>query len=471
MIGLHPHLQVRRVVLLAWLLAALSAGTATADGRRNVILIVGDGMDDHQITIARNYLQGARGRLTLDSMPARSAVQVLTVSDDEAGHAIYVADSANTATSLATGIVTSRGRLSTTAGTDRDVQTIIEMAHAAGLKTGIVSTASVTDATPAAFTAHISMRFCENPTVMEDIVFRSIPMGGCPADLKSHGGSGSIAEQIAASHVDVVMGGGAKHFAPNMEGEDRSVLEAAIANGFHVVVSESEIDAAPVDRKLLGLFAESHLPVRLQGEGGRIAEKPETSFLHFFHRYLGKVTLPEPMICEANAASGEVPSLKRMTDAALDRLAGDKGDNEEGFFLIIESASIDKQSHARSACGSIGEMEQLEEALQSALAFAEGNPETLVLVTSDHGHAAQLVPNQSLFSAFGLPVYTPGRMVRLKTRDGAILAVNYATNDFFLEEHTGVNVPLYSNKVGVGLVPAMVSQPEIFEIMRGFLRL
>ena len=53
---------------------------------------------------------------------------------------------------------------------------------------------------------------------------------------------------------------------------------------------------------------------------------------------------------------------------------------------MIESASIDKQSHARKACGSIGELAQLEEALQSALVFAEHHPNTLILVTADHSH-------------------------------------------------------------------------------------
>jgi alkaline phosphatase len=293
-------------------------------------------------------------------------------------------------------------------------------------------------------------------------------MGSCSSDLKRNGGLGSIAEQIAASDVDVVLGGGAMHFASQAEGENHSVLEAAIAGGFHVVGSAAEMDAAPSDRRLLGLFAKSHLPVRLQGEGGRSAEKPKTSFLHFFHRYLGKVTFPEPMFCEPNPLARDVPSLSQMTDAALRHLAGG---STKGFFLTIESASIDKQSHARNACGSIGELEQLEEALQSALAFAESNPETLILVTADHGQAAQLVPNESLFSAFGLPVYSPGHIARLKTRDGAILAVNYATNDFFLEEHTGVNVPVYSNGVGMGRVPTMVTQSEIFEIMREYLGL
>ena len=73
----------------------------------NVILIIGDGMDDVQVTIARNYLVGASGRLTLDSLPVRSTAQVLTVDEENPSLPVYVADSANSATSIATGIVTS----------------------------------------------------------------------------------------------------------------------------------------------------------------------------------------------------------------------------------------------------------------------------------------------------------------------------------------------------------------------------
>jgi alkaline phosphatase len=441
---------------------------AIANSARNVILIVGDGMDDHQITIARNYLVGARGRLILDGMSLRSSAQVLTTGDDETGAAVYVADSANSATSMATGVVTSRGRLATTAGSDQDITTIIEMAEAAGMRTGLVSTASVTDATPAAFVAHISQRFCENPAAMEDIVYRGIHIGDCTPDLIRNGGLGSVAEQIAASDVDVVLGGGAKHFAANGEGEDRSVREIAIANGFHVVSEKAELANIPKEKKLLGLFSESTMPVRLQGEGGRSAEKPKPSLSNHLYQYLGTVTLPEPMTCEANPAWSDMPSLKSMTEVALAHLASD---DENGFFLMIESASIDKQSHARNACGSIGELEQLEEALQSALEFAEREPGTLILVTADHGQAAQLVPNGTIFEAFGVPVFTPGHLARIKTREGQVLAVNYATNDFKLEEHTGVNVPLFSNAVGHGLVPSMVTQPEIFEIMVEYLGL
>jgi alkaline phosphatase len=120
---------------------------------RHVILIIGDGMDEQQITIARNYLQGATGRLLLDEMPLRGASQILTIEDKEDGKPVYVADSANTATSMATGQVTSRGRIATSAGSDKPIETIVELAEAAGYRTGIVSTASVTDATMRLFTS------------------------------------------------------------------------------------------------------------------------------------------------------------------------------------------------------------------------------------------------------------------------------------------------------------------------------
>jgi alkaline phosphatase len=146
-----------------------AVAAATDDLPHHVILIIGDGMDEQQVTIARNYLKGANGRLVMDRLPLRAASQILTTEDKLNGRPVYVADSANTATSMATGVVTSRGRLSTTAGGDKDIPTIAELAKAAGFKTGIVSTSSVTDATPAAFATHISYRLCENPDIVEQV--------------------------------------------------------------------------------------------------------------------------------------------------------------------------------------------------------------------------------------------------------------------------------------------------------------
>jgi alkaline phosphatase len=453
-------------VLALTLLSPAAVATEHGGPPRQVILIIGDGMDEHQITIARNYLVGAAGELLLDSLPLRGTVQVLTAADTAAREPVYVADSANTATSIATGAITSRGRLGTAAGTGEPITNIVELAEAAGYRTGVVSTASVTDATPAAFAVHINFRLCENPTQMERVVYRDIELGDCRDHLRANGGSGSVAEQLADSQLDVILGGGRKHFAPAVEGGGGSVLARARDNGFHTVADAAGLAAAPRGPRLLGLFADSHLPVRLRGEDGRSAEKPSPSLLHRVHRYLGSVSLPEPMRCEPEPAYAGTPSLKTLTEAALAHLAHD---NDRGFLLVVESASIDKQAHERRPCGSIGEMAQLEEALASALAFAETRPETLVLVTADHSQAAQLIPEISLFAAYPIPHFTPGHLARIITPEGGTMAVNYATTNFFREEHTGAAVPVYGNAAALGRVPPYLRQPELFQIMRNYL--
>ena len=154
----------------------------------------------------------------------------------------------------------------------------------------------------------------------------------------------------------------------------------------------------------------------------------------------------------------------------------DKGSDQaddKGFFLMVESASIDKASHSRDACGSIGEVAQLNDVVRVALRFAEQQPNTLILVTADHGQAAQLIPQQGLFakSIYNVPVGTPGSVARIITPEGSVMAVNYATNEIFAEEHTGVNVPLLANGVAVGMVKPLIAQPDLFHIMAEYLAL
>ena len=443
-------------------------GNVTGEETRQVILIIGDGMDDQQITIARNYLVGATGRLGLDHMPLRSTAQVLTIEDKVGGKPVFVADSANTASAIATGVVTSRGRISTTAGSDEDIPTIIELAEGVGYKTGIVTTASVTDATPAAFATHIDFRLCENPELVVDVSYNGIHLGDCKNDMKSKGGKGSLSEQLADSPVDVILGGGSMHFAMTEEEGNRSVLQLARDNGFQIASTAAELAAASYDKRLLGLFSEDTMPVRLQGEDGRSAEAPQPSILNRIHEYLGEVAQPEPMRCVPNPDYDSVPSLGQMTNTALAHLSKD---NDRGFFLMIESASIDKQTHKGKACGAIGEVAQLGEALQSALDFAERFPRTLVLVTADHAQAAQLVPWESLYADFPIPIYSPGKVARIITPQGDRLAVNYATTSFQEEEHTGANVPVYGNGESLGRVPPFIQQPQLFEISRDYLGL
>jgi len=455
---------------------------ATPDLARNVILIIGDGMDSHQITSARSYLVGSKADMLLDTMPVRSAVQVLTVDENNPERPVYVADSANSATAIASGQVTSRGRIGTTAGTDQDITNIVELAQAQGFSAGIVSTANITDATPASFVAHTASRGCENPNIMRSNEASFYPpKPDCDADRKPTG-AGSIAQQIVEGEIDIILGGGLQHLATTAEGSESSavaedgaaegtgLITLAQNNGFDVVLDADQLDELDATKKIIGVFTDSTMPTRWQGSEGRIAEKVETSLLNKVYVMLGSATLPEPMSCEANPEYANTPSLKKMTSAAIKHL-DTRSQDGKGFFLMVESASIDKQSHKRNPCGSIGELEQLNEALSEALSYADEHPNTLVLVTADHGQAAQIIPDESLFVKVGIPAYTPGYVARLKTPEGSILAINYATTVFPAEEHTGTDVPLYANDVGLGVVPPRTTQPKLFNLMADHLKL
>lgn len=432
---------------------------------RSVILIIGDGFDDQHVTMGRNFLAGHDGRLVIDTLPVRAAVQVQTVGKDTDW--VYVADSANTATTLATGITTQMGRVGTSP-TDEDLVTIAQRAHAAGFKTGIVSTSSVTDATPASFMSHVSSRGCENPAIILGGELYSVDYEGCPQDAKVNGGPGSIAEQIMNAPIDVVLGGGLKHFTTGDPASGNTPLMMAEGQKITVVTDPAMLTGADANERLIGLFAEGHLPVRLQGSDGRVAEQPDTSTLNKLDWRLGSVTQPDPISCEPNPAYGDTPPLARLTEVALNRLTHN---NDKGLFLMVESASIDKESHVRNPCGSLGEIAQLEEVVSVALDYAEAHPQTLIIVTSDHAQAAQIIPEPSLYAEIPVPVYSPGHVARLNMPDGSLMTINYATNGFVSEEHTGANVPLFANGMGDGLLPAFLRQREVHDAMATFLGL
>ena len=172
------------------------------------------------------------------------------------------------------------------------------------------------------------------------------------------------------------------------------------------------------------------------------------------------------MSCEPNPDYEGTPSLASMTDLALRHLSRD---NDRGFFLMIESASIDKQSHERNPCGSIGEIEQLEESLTLALSFAAQHPDTAILVTADHAQAAQILPEPTLYSDYPVPIYSPGLTARVATPEGGMMRINYATNNGFSEEHTGANVPLFANDIAGRWLSPFLRQREVHDAMSEFL--
>ncbi|MGB1350749.1 MAG: alkaline phosphatase [Luminiphilus sp.] len=453
---------MRKILSVAAALTAMATQSVVAD-ERAVILIIGDGFDDTHVTMGRNYLSGQAGQLLLDQMPFRGAIQVETV--DSEGKPIYVADSANTATALATGAVTQIGRIGKN-GVDQPVKTVLESAADAGYKTGIVSTASVTDASPAAFAAHVTIRACENPVTIRGGEKYGVTFAGCPEDLAENGGLGSISEQLAVANVDVILGGGMEHFYAQYE-SDPTALEIAKDQGVTLLTDVDALEQQHAGR-VIGLFADDTMPVAWRGTDGRIAESIERSWLNYIHQMIGSITQPDIIKCEPNPGFTGMPTMGMMTRYALDHLSRD---NDKGFFLTIESASIDKRSHERDACGSIGEIKQLEEALAVAMDYAAENPKTLIMVTADHSQAAQIVPDPTLYESLPIPVFSPGKVARIATPEGSVMRINYATNNISSEEHTGANVPLFANSEGESVLSPFMRQRDIYHAMMRYLEL
>ncbi len=145
------------------------AGSVKSGKAKNVILIIGDGMGDSEITVARNYLEGAGGAFPgIDALPLTGQMTHYSVNKDT-GKPDYVPDSAATGTAWASGVKTYDNAV----GIDRKgtpYPTLLELSKRAGLATGNVSTSEIQDATPAVQVSHISQRACYGPVVTVDQV-------------------------------------------------------------------------------------------------------------------------------------------------------------------------------------------------------------------------------------------------------------------------------------------------------------
>jgi alkaline phosphatase len=412
---------------------------AISDGPvKNVILLIGDGMGDSEITVARNYAEGAGGFFKgIDALPVTGQYTHYAL-DEKTGKPDYVTDSAASGTAWATGTKTYNGAI----GVDihgKPQPTLLELAKAAGIATGNVSTAELQDATPAVLMAHVTSRRCYAP---------SSTAKACPANALENGGAGSITEQMLNTRPDVTLGGGAAFFAEQAaagEWKGQTLRAQAEARGFRIVETLEAlngVNGASQQQPLLGLFSPGNMPVRWNGpkasHGGAQAE---------------------PVTCQPNPArTAALPSLAQMTTKAISLLEG----HDKGFFLQVEGASIDKQDHAANPCGQIGETVDLDEAVQVALAFARRRADTLVIVTADHAHTSQIIPPDAR---------SPGLTEALRTKDGATMIVNYATTEADSQEHTGTQLRVAAYGPRAANITGLTDQTDLFYTIRDALKI
>jgi len=341
---------------------------------KNVILFVGDGMGISTVTAARilagqrQGLQGEEYQLSFDKLPFSGFSKTYNVD-------AQTPDSAGTMTAMMTGVKTDMGVISVGADVTRgncasmqgnELVTALELAEIAGKSTGVVTTARITHATPAATYAHTPERNWEDISDMP----ASEVTAGCE-DIASQlvNFETNLEARFSGLNVDgleVAMGGGRRHFLPKdaafnsidaksaVEGDrtDNRDLTAEWKAKYPTgdyVIDQASFDAINPETTthLLGLFNESHM----QYEADR-----------------------------ANDIAGE-PSLTAMTEKAIAVL----DNNDKGFFLTVESGRIDHAHHAGNAYNALNDTIEFANAIE--MAVRNTNPEeTLIIVTADHSH-------------------------------------------------------------------------------------
>ena len=346
----------------AFSLAALAGCAATGpastntstrpaiDGQaKNIIFFLGDGMGINTLTAARIYAVGEDGELAIDTLPESAFVK--TFSNDA-----QVTDSAASMSAYMTGVKQNNGVISMSTETraiaptmdgkqtvsrcnnGRAVPTLAELAKARGMAAGVVTTTSVTDATPAATYAHVCHRKLE-----EDIAAALVP-----------GGAGYNAA-LGKAGLDLVFGGGAQQFTPADAGgkraDGRNLLSELQGKGWRVASNTAQLQAlAPNAQPVIGLFAQNHFEY------------------------------------EAARDPAKQPLLAEMTAKAIDILAN----NRNGFFLMVEGGLIDHGLHATKAKRALQETVAYNAAIKTALdkmnKLDPGLKNTLIVATADHDH-------------------------------------------------------------------------------------
>ena len=355
--------------------AGAPAELATVRGHghvRNVIYLLGDGMGRTHVTAARDRFYGVSGRLHMERLPAvgQVATYALQPRSGQPGEADFapepVTDSASSATAWASGIKTYNAALGVDAkGTIKP--TLMELAKRDGYRTGNVSTAEITDATPASQVSHVLARGCQGPSY-SGASCQDTEVTGSPlprTDLRVT----PVADQMARNGTaDVILGGGLARF-------DAADEEALRSQGYEVlgspatqtVATESDLEAAD-HRKVFGLFSTGNLTIE-------------------------KYKRDNPASTQA-----QEPSLPEMTAKAIGLLSGRKAAAGRGFYLQVEGALIDKRSHANDAAQTLEEIKAFDDAVKLAVDFARKDGHTLVIVTADHECAGFSIVERGTFT-------------------------------------------------------------------------
>lgn len=338
-----------KLLLLATLLAAATAQAAPA---KNIIFFLGDGMGPATITAARIFKGGEAGLLNFEKMERTARIK--TYANDA-----QTTDSAPSMGSYMTGIKINNSVISMHdaqpvspakdangnasidrcgEGNGRAAPTILELAKARGKSVGAITTTEMTHATPASTFSHVCHR-----NAAYSIAAQIVP-----------GGAGY--NHALGDGVDVLMGGGRNHFTPFAPGanpkgraDGRDLLAELAAKGYVVASDRAGMLAAPLDRKFVGIYSDSHLDYALTRRASQ-------------------------------------PTLSEMTTRSIELLSS----NPKGFFLMVEGGKIDHALHESNAKNALADTVAFDDAVQAAIdkmrTLDPTLENTLIVLTADHDH-------------------------------------------------------------------------------------
>ncbi|HEX3020311.1 MAG TPA: alkaline phosphatase [Chitinispirillaceae bacterium] len=308
-----------------------SAIAITADGK-NIILLIPDGCGISHQTLARWYKGTplASDQLSSGLCITNSGNSMITGSAAAAtaiatGHKTWEQEkSAKCVGILPDSLVFPTPRKLPADLQWRPVATVLEAARLCGKSTGLVATARISHATPAAFSSHWHDRDNENVIIKQQVY----------------------------QNIDVVFGGGMRYLLPDSMArgartDEENLQTVLTANGYNVITKRSQLKAISSNtRKIWGLFNTDHMCADIN--------RP----------YFGK----------------DEPSLAEMTRAAISILSR----NSKGFFLMVEGSQVDFASHNNDPVGVVTEYMAFDSAVQIAVDFAKKNKNTIVMVFPDH---------------------------------------------------------------------------------------
>ncbi|HFB54367.1 MAG TPA: alkaline phosphatase [Hellea balneolensis] len=424
---------------------------------KNVILFIGDGMGISTITAARIFdgqskgMSGEDNKLSFEEFPQLALVKTYNLD-------AQVPDSAGTASAMNTGLKTQIGKISVQpdalyAGCADSTATpptsMADMAETAGLSTGIVSTARLTHATPAAVYGHVMSRGWENDTKIS-------------TDGKEKGCI-DLAQQLinynTGDGLELALGGGLNNFisgglgAQRKDGKDLTQAWKDKGENYTFIQDAAALRALSpqANDKILGLFSKSHM-----------------SF-------------------ETDRDNAKEPSLSELTSFAVKNLEA----RGNGYFLMVEGGRIDHAHHATNAYRALSETQEFAKAVAAADALTN-DEDTLILVTADHSHVFTMAgyprignPILGLVhpaggdeehlskAADGNPYTTLGYQNGPHIRDVILTDEMVQDKDYRQEvsvrrpseTHGGEDVALFAKGPGANQVHGVIDQAEIFGIM------